>query len=70
MNLINGVVAWNSCERLKKKESVYSLHKYSIWDSLILATAQSVSCTILLSEDMHNGQQIGSVTTKNPFLKW
>ena len=41
----------------------------SYWDSTILAAAQSARCNQLLSEDLNHGQQYGTVTVVNPFLK-
>lgn len=41
---------------------------FSFYDSLIVAAALESNCTILYSEDLHNGQQIeGKLTIKNPF---
>lgn len=43
-------------------------YRFSWWDSLILSAAQIQDCTYVLSEDMQHGQQIGNMTTINPFL--
>jgi predicted nucleic acid-binding protein len=41
---------------------------YKIYDALILASALEARCTILYSEDMHDGQVIeGRLTIRNPF---
>ena len=40
---------------------------YHIYDSLVLAAAMQAGCNVLYSEDMQDGQKIGSVTIKNPF---
>jgi len=40
---------------------------YHIYDSLVLAAAVQAGCNVLYSEDMQDGQKIGSVTIKNPF---
>jgi predicted nucleic acid-binding protein len=40
---------------------------YHIYDSLMLAAALEASCTIFYSEDMHDGQAIGSLAIRNPF---
>lgn len=40
---------------------------YSIYDSLHLAAAIEAGCTTLYSEDMQDGQTIGSLTICNPF---
>ncbi|MBS7806219.1 PIN domain-containing protein [Variovorax sp. PCZ-1] len=41
---------------------------FNYWDCLILASAQQQGCAYLLSEDMQDGQLIGSVRIVNPFL--
>ncbi len=41
--------------------------KYSFYDSLIIASANEVSASILYSEDLQNGQKIGSLQIVNPF---
>jgi predicted nucleic acid-binding protein len=42
---------------------------YSIYDSLVVATAMDAKCTTLYSEDFQDGQVIeGRVTIRNPFL--
>src|SRR5215470_3459318 len=38
------------------------------YDSLIVASAIEGQCDVLYSEDLQNGQQIGSVTICNPFV--
>ena len=42
-------------------------YKYSIYDSLLIAAALEAGCTTLYSEDMQDGQTIGSLTIRNPF---
>jgi predicted nucleic acid-binding protein len=42
-------------------------YKYRIYDSLLIASALEAGCTTLYSEDMQDGQTIGSVTIRNPF---
>lgn len=44
-------------------------YRYSIYDSLILAAATEAGCSVVYSEDMQNGQRIGTVTITNPFGK-
>jgi len=41
--------------------------KLSYWDSLIVSAAERGNCTILYSEDMSHGQQLGDVLIRNPF---
>ncbi len=42
-------------------------HKLQLWDALILATAASGGCSLLLSEDMQDGFAWRGVTVVNPF---
>jgi predicted nucleic acid-binding protein len=39
----------------------------SYWDGLIVAAAAAAGCERLLSEDLNDGQLIGSVRVQNPF---
>jgi predicted nucleic acid-binding protein len=39
----------------------------SYWDGLIVAAAQRAGCERLLTEDLNDGQLIGSVLVENPF---
>ncbi len=39
----------------------------SYWDSLILASAERLGCTILLTEDFQTGRRYGSVQAIDPF---
>jgi predicted nucleic acid-binding protein len=38
------------------------------YDSLVVASAIEGKCELLYSEDLQDGQQIGSVTIRNPFV--
>jgi predicted nucleic acid-binding protein len=49
--------------------AIAARYGYRIYDSLMLASAAESGCNILYSEDMQDGQQIGSVTIRNPFRK-
>ncbi|MCA9860595.1 MAG: PIN domain-containing protein [Thermomicrobiales bacterium] len=42
-------------------------HQLDIWDAVILATAASAGCEILLTEDLHDGFTWSGVTVVNPF---
>jgi len=41
--------------------------QYGFYDSLIVAGAISSGCSVLYTEDLHDGQKIHSITIKNPF---
>ena len=42
-------------------------HSVSWWDSVIVAAAQSLGCSILLTEDLRHGHEFGEVRVVNPF---
>lgn len=42
-------------------------YRYRIYDALHLAAALEAGCTTLYSEDMQDGQRIGSLTIRDPF---
>jgi predicted nucleic acid-binding protein len=42
--------------------------KFSFYDSLIVAAAQSAGCKRLLTEDMQHGQAIDGLRIVNPFI--
>lgn len=41
--------------------------KLSLWDALIVEAAQARDCAVLLTEDLQNGRQFGSLRVENPF---
>jgi predicted nucleic acid-binding protein len=45
------------------------LNQLSFWDSLIIASAASAGCTVLLSEDLNSSQTVLGVKIKNPFVE-
>lgn len=42
-------------------------HQFSIWDSVILATASRAGCRLLLSEDLQDGFTWNGLTVVSPF---
>lgn len=40
---------------------------FSFWDALIVAAARRLGCTVLLTEDLQDGQDLGGVRVRNPF---
>ena len=49
--------------------AVAQRYGFSVYDSMILASALLVGCKILYSEDLQDGQHIdGQLTVHNPFL--
>jgi predicted nucleic acid-binding protein len=43
-------------------------HRFTIWDSMVVASSVETKCKLLLSEDMHHGFTWSGVTIVNPFL--
>jgi predicted nucleic acid-binding protein len=43
------------------------LNQLSFWDSLIIASAASAGCAVVLSEDLNSSQTVLGVKIKNPF---
>lgn len=58
-----------SCDAALVKAAVRRSHsaQLSYWDALIVAAATAGGCERLLSEDLNDGQLIGSVRVENPF---
>ena len=46
---------------------IKAAYKLSYWDAAILATARTLGCRELLSEDMSHGQEVEGVRIVNPF---
>lgn len=43
-------------------------HRFSVYDSMIVAAARLANCRTLYSEDMQNGQVIDGLTICNPYV--
>ena len=44
-------------------------HNLSVYDAMIIASALGAGCSVLYTEDLQNGQEIGGeLTIRNPFL--
>lgn len=55
-------------ETIKLSFELMTKHKYSYWDSLIIASALENNCAILYTEDMQSGQSIeNKLKIINPF---
>lgn len=42
-------------------------YRFSIYDSMLLASALEARCRTFYSEDLHHGQRIEGMTIRNPF---
>jgi predicted nucleic acid-binding protein len=47
--------------------AVFATGQFSFWDALMLAAAEAAGCTIMLSEDMGDGAELGAIAVRNPF---
>lgn len=42
-------------------------YAFSFWDAMIVAAARRLHCTVLLTEDLQDGQSLGDLTIRSPF---
>ena len=68
---VQALLCWHpqsiDVDLLQNGREIERRFKLSWWDSLIVASAQSQNCTVLLSEDMQDGATYGGVTVRSPF---
>ena len=64
--------AWNPQpidERiLRAAREIQYAHPLSWWDAMVVAAAQVQACSVLLTEDLQDGQVFGSLRVRDPFL--
>ena len=53
---------------LERAWHVQDGHSVSWWDAVIVAAAQSLACSVLLTEDLHHGHEFDKVRVVNPFI--
>jgi predicted nucleic acid-binding protein len=41
--------------------------RFGLFDALLLATAHQAGCSMVLSEDMHDGARLAGIVVRNPF---
>jgi predicted nucleic acid-binding protein len=61
-------VAGNDGDLMLAAMDVQIKYHYAFWDSLIIAAAIKCGASLLLTEDLNNGQIIEDVVIKNPFV--
>ena len=70
-DIIRDFLLWeiidNDGELLLAAMDIQARYLYSFWDSLIIAAAVKSGASVLLTEDLKNGQIIEDVMIKNPF---
>jgi predicted nucleic acid-binding protein len=60
-------VVVNDGDAILKAIDVQEKHGFSFWDSMVIAAAISGGASVLLTEDLSDGQKIGGVEIRNPF---
>lgn len=66
-NLSKWNVIVNDVNILLAAIEIHEEHKYSFWDSMIIAAAIKGGAKALLSEDLSDNQEIEGLIIKNPF---
>lgn len=67
-DLLRWDVVVNDGEAILSAIDIQLKYGFSFWDSMIISSAQAGGASLLLSEDITDGQTIAGVTVKNPFL--
>ena len=66
-NLSKWNIVINDVNTILAAIEIHDEHKYSFWDSMIIASAVKGGATMLLSEDLSDNQEIEGLTISNPF---
>lgn len=70
--IVKDYLAWKTIvvngEIILEAIDILTDHKYSYWDSVIIASAIEAGASKLISEDLSDRQKIKSLTIENPFL--
>jgi predicted nucleic acid-binding protein len=68
---VRAFLPWSPVETspavLERAWFVESRYQLSWWDSLIVASAQTIGCRTLLTEDLNHGQDFDGLVVVNPF---
>jgi len=52
---------------IKEAIDIQILNQLSFWDSLVISAAKSANCSVILTENMNDGQVIDGVRIQSPF---
>lgn len=70
--IIDTYRAWQvetiSIDTVLRASEYQERHQLSFWDGVLIAAAVQGSATVLLTEDLNDGQMIEGVEINNPFL--
>ena len=61
------VVQENTVAVLQGALEIKASHRFSFWDSAIIAAARALGCRELYSEDFSHGQEVEGIRIVNPF---
>jgi len=67
-DLLSWDVVLNDGKSLLEAIDIHKRYKYSFWDAMIIQAAIKGNASLLLSEDLNDGQIISGMRIKNPFL--
>jgi len=67
-DLLSWDVVMNDGKSLLEAIDIHKRYKYSFWDAMIIQAAIKGNASLLLSEDLNEGQIISGMRIKNPFL--
>jgi predicted nucleic acid-binding protein len=69
--LVSRYFQWNPLPAdetlLRHAREIESRFRLSWWDSMIVAAAQLQKCSVLLTEDLHDGAAFGTLIVRSPF---
>lgn len=69
--VVRDLLKWNPVlitgEVLTEAIDIHVAYKYSLWDSLLIASASEAGAVTLLSEDLSDRHKIKNIVIKNPF---
>jgi predicted nucleic acid-binding protein len=69
---VKALMAWRPVSLdgalLERARGLQQRYQLAWWDALIVAAAHRSTCTVLLTEDLQDGQDFDGVTVRNPFL--
>lgn len=68
LNLFNDFeLIINNFRIIEHAIDIQILNKISFWDSLVISSASSAKCQLILTEDLNHSQSIDGILLQNPF---
>ena len=63
------MVAPTTGEVIAEASQLITAHHFQVWDAVIWTASRKAGARFLLSEDMHDGLELGGMTVVNPFAR-